>query len=858
MERFRHNPPFVATWLLRIILPKKDAMFLLDDFEDCFNDILRSKSLISAYFWYWRQLFITAPEFLKNSMIRSSTMLRSYIKIAVRNILNNKVFSLINIFGLSTGIAVSCLLFLFTFNELEYDHIHKKINNIFMVFDESKTEPGSNSYRSARPPMVDVLLEEYPEVLSATRLWNKGPGVAYNGEFYSPGANYIDEGYFDIFDVKWIKGSRPGNGNKMYAVLTAETAEQIFGNEDPVGKNLTVDFGEPYEYVVTGVVEDLPDNSTYRAGILLPYESILSIDWVKSYYGWKYKNIQIFVLLNENADPQKFEEKLQNIAVKYFNPEIAQKYRLIAAPFKGFHLEITGGKKTILLLLLLAGSILLLAGINFTNLSIVKSMNRAGEIGLRKVFGANRSQLVKQFLGESLIITFISLASGIVIAQLFLPKFNSLFGLSLKYSAFIDMFSVAALSGLAVITGLFAGGYPAIVLSKLKPVESIRNKIDKVTDSKFSVRNIFVILQFTISIFLIAGTIVIWKQIVFMQDYDLQFDKDNLLVVRSFGSDRSKANAFKNKIDSISEITATSFTSSIPGDYQRNYSRVIPSGWEKPDPLRIHYTGIDDSYFSIINCRIMLGRDFSKEFAMEQTNVIINESAFQAFGWNDVENKTLKFGNSNYNVVGVVKNFHHESLHMPIEPVLYFYGADNYNEYRFFILKYASTDVSGLLGKIKNAWTETDIKDVLSYFFVDEKFDTQYRNEVRIAKVTGFFSVLAIIISALGLLALASFIVLQRTKEIGIRKVLGASTRSILVQLTRQYFVLTLVANAIALPAAYTIFGKWLEEYPFKIEMGFWIFAAAALVSLIISVLTIGYHTVKAALTNPVESLRYE
>ncbi|UCE42102.1 MAG: ABC transporter permease [Candidatus Aminicenantes bacterium] len=792
-------------------------------------------------------------------------MFLNYIKIAWRNIKRYKGYSFINIFGLAIGLACCMLILLWVQDELQYDRFHTNLHDLYRINAEfHKTEPVSH-YWPMCAPLAPALKEEYPEIVKAARFTRlrRGQLVKYRDQnFLEPRICLTDPDFFSMFTFPLLEGDpQTVLSDPQSIVLVESTALKYFGNENPIGKVLNIN--NEQDFTVAGVLRDIPENSTIQFDFLLPFVRIE--DFEKAWAvldNWSLSGFATYIQLEEKASSESLENKIAYYLQKHV-PESEDVIYLQA--FKNLHLfsshvqfsiEGQGDITYVYIFSLVALFILVIASINFMNLATARSAKRAKEVGLRKVVGAKRAQLICQFFYESVGLAFLSLILAVVLVELFLPIFSNLSGktLVLDFSSHIHI--VIAILLMTLLTGFLSGTYPALFLSSLKPVQVLKGTL-KTEGRGFLFRRILVVSQFSLSILLIICTIVVSRQIGYMQNKKLGFNREHIVYLPMREELAERFETLKTELKKKSGIVNVAASSSLPT------SGVILTtdkvSWEGKNPednvvLEVTSTGYD--FIETFNMEVVEGRSFSKEFVTdEEKAVVINETAKKIMGMEDPVGKQLIFGDAATIIIGVVKDYHFKSMHSEIEPLLM---AIVPTLYRYVFIKLESGNIPNTIADIKSIWGTFFPDTPFEYHFLDEAYDKLYRTEQRMGTLFNYFTVLAILISCLGLFGLASFMAEKRTKEIGIRKVLGASLSGIVVLLNKQFTKWILIANLVSWPIAYYAMFKWLQGFAYRIKLEFWTFALAAMIALAIAMMTVSYQSIKAALADPADSLRYE
>lgn len=807
-------------------------------------------------------------------------MLKNYFKTALRNLLRQRGYSLINITGLAIGMACCLLILMFVNDELSYDNYSKYADRIHRI--TLKLKFGGRDLHAAVTcaPMAKTLVNDYPEVEEAVRFRSRGSYIIKYGEnsFKEQRFTFSDPTFFKVFGIPLLKGD-PETALKEpnTLVLSKKTAEKYFGQEDPIGKIVKVDNKD--EYKVTGVFAAIPHNTHFHFDVIASLESL---EESRQPMWWSF-NFNTYLLLSPQADPKALEAKFPGFIKKYMASQleklIGQSYDKIIAsgnlmmefslqPLQRIHLysdlEAELGPnsdiKYVYIFSAIAFFILVIASINFMNLSTARSASRAREVGIRKVVGSQRSQLVRQFLTESMILSIISMILALVLVNLALPFFNKLSGKALTFSNFNHGEMILAVIVITLLTGILAGLYPAFFISAFQPIKVLKGQLKSGVKSGW-LRSSLVVFQFTASIILIIGTLVVMSQLKYIQNKKLGFDKEQVLVLDNAHLLGKQAETFKNEMLTHSQITSATNSSYLPVPSNRNSSAVFPEGQiANKNSTTLQNWVVDYDYIKTLGMKIIEGRDFSREFSTDETAVIINQETAKQFGWKEPLGKHLSRITSNegnmtsYTVIGVVEDFHFDSLRNTIGPLIMFLGQDQ----GLMSFRIDTRDISGTIALLRDTWNKFLPGQPFEYYFLDERFYEIYKAEQQLGEIFGIFAGLAIFVGCLGLFGLAAFIAEQRTKEIGIRKALGASISSIIGLLSKEFVILVAAANVIAWPAAYMIMNQWLKDFAYRTSLNFIIFLAAGAAALFIALLTTSYQAIKAAIADPVKSLKYE
>ena len=799
-------------------------------------------------------------------------MIKSYLKSAWRNIVNNKGIFTINIGGLAIGIASCIIISLFVFDELSYDRFNKNASEIVRVVFKANINGEDIKEAVIMPPVAKTLEREFPEVLKGTRLRKiNNASLNYNNNSYrNLQFAYVDPNFFSIFSLPIIKGDKTNPLSQPNTiVITQKEAHTYFGNNDPIGKVLEID---EISFTVTAVMADIPLNSHFHFKIfasMLSYKNATNTSWMDSGY-------HSYLLLKKGTKRQDLETKLPAIVKKYMGPQMQEevgmsfseftkkgKLGLFLQPLTDIHLksdfstastlEKGGNMQSVYIFAALALFMLLIACINFMNLSTASSTKRAKEVGVRKALGAHKNQLIHQFLSESFIATAIALVIALLLVSLMLPLFNSLTSKELQISFLLNPTIITALLALLFGISFLAGWYPAFYISSFNPIAALKNKFIPKGKSK-GIRSALVIFQFVISVGLITGTLIVQQQLSYIQNKNIGYNKEQLLVIRNADLLDTKKDAFKNAIAAnanVSHITTSAFVPA--GNSDSNMTGIyINHTFDR----RTHIYNIDEQYIPTMGMEIIKGRNFSKDFGADSLNVIINETVSKKLGFGEQPlNKTITIhiGNveQNLNVIGVVKDFHFRSLRQEIDPLIMLN-----NPYGGLIVRANVAEMGQLITTIENLWNSYNTSEVFSYELLDQSYNAIYIEENKMSMVVLIFALLTIFVACLGLFGLVTFTAEQRVKEIGIRKVLGSSVSQIISMLSKDFIKLVCISFFIAFPLAYFIMDYWLSGFAYRIKMQWWIFIVAALITVVIAYVTIGWKSYKAATKNPVLALR--
>jgi putative ABC transport system permease protein len=792
-------------------------------------------------------------------------MFKNLLKIAFRNLLKHRGHAAINVVGLSVGMAVCFLIFLWVKDELGYDRFHSKADRIYRALWEARF--GDNEWKIplVAVPLAEAFEKEFPEVESTVRLYSGGMTLRHGDDYVrEQNCLFTEESFFEVFTVDFISGnSETALRDPESIVLTEETAQRYFPNRNPLGQTLQQNDGRLYR--VTGVVKSFPPQAHFHFGFLASIKTLQRFTGRQQH--WGSASVYTYLVLRPDASVAALQAKLQtyidkNVAGESFSqPGNFTRYPL--QPLRDVHLrshlqyelEPNGNQAYVYLFSVIACFILLLACINFVNLATARSLQRGREVGIRKVLGSQRSQLIRQFLVETFVHVGLAIFAAVVLAELTLPAFNHFAGKQLASDFFESPLAMMILAGLALVVTLLAGAYPAFFLSSFRPVQALKGPLT-IRGGKDWLRQGLVVVQFCISIGLIAGTLVVRSQLHFIQNKRLGFDKERVVIVHRAGALGNQHAAFRDRLVSHPLIVNATAAQNLPGQEFDStvFSPEQPANYQHTS---LTYAQVDENYADVLKLRIVAGRNFSTAFATDSSAFLINQAAAKALGWRDPLGKRLSGNAVEGPVIGVVEDFHFESLHHEVKPILFLFNPAIAGP-PYLAVRLHPGNVSEGIAAIRGLWKEFAPNTPFEYSFLDQDYQKLYDTEQRVGQVFTAFSVLAILIACLGLFGLASFMAEQRTKEIGVRKVLGASVQNIVLLLSKDFTRLVVVAFVAATPIAWYAMNRWLQDFAYRVQVNPLIFILAGLLALVIAWLTVSCQAIKAALTNPVEALRYE
>ncbi|MCP4723493.1 MAG: FtsX-like permease family protein [bacterium] len=773
-------------------------------------------------------------------------MIKNYFKTSLRNMWRNKGFTFLNASGLTIGLTCFIMIFLWVDDEISFDGFHGNIDNLYSV---TTSIEGMWTY-DCPWALGPVLKQNFPEVIGITRIRNTEQVVKAGDKVVYRDVKMVDDGFFEVFSFPLLSGDpKTVFESRNSTVLSSETAVFLFGDEDPVGK--TVMINNSLELVVTGVSDDPPANSSIDYDMVIPLKT-LGENRLRS---WGY-GIDTYVLLSENSSAEEFRTKIADV-VSENNPMQEREVPVSIIPFSRIHLYALnemGPIKYIYIFSAIAVLILLIACINFMNMTTAKAGSRAKEIGMRKVAGAVRSDIITQFLGEPVILSFAGLGAAIIIVNLLMPQFNSISGKNISAGLTENLFILPFLGAAALITGLISGSYPALFISKFKPVD-IMKSLSRSGSKGFIVRRFLIVFQFSASIFLMISAVVIYNQMAYIKTVDIGIDKDNIAVIQINNDIRQNLVSVKNELKQLRNIENAASASNLP-TFVNNYNPVYWEGGGSDNYTGMYFVAVDHDYFETFGIEFMQGRAFSTEFSTDGQNYIINEEALKLTRLESPIGKMFSIWENEGEIVGVINNFIPKSLYNEIFPIAFTMLPDWQHKYLF--VKISDEDIPGTLGSIEETITKFAPNFPFNYSFLDDRFQSLYVDDQRTGQLFRYFSIIAVFISCLGLFGMASYMLEQRTKEIGVRKVLGASVNSIMVLLSREFVLIIVLSNLIAWPLSSYFMNKWLQNFSYRVDINLFLFVLAGTSALLIAMLTISWQTLKAARKNPVTSLKYE
>ncbi|MDH4270441.1 MAG: ABC transporter permease, partial [Candidatus Aminicenantes bacterium] len=842
------RPPRLFTRLFDLVVRSEEKRTIAGDLEELFGDAVERRGRFGARLWYAGQILRAFPSFLSNTLYWRLSMFANYLKITLRNIRKHKAYSFINIAGLAMGIACCVLVMLWVQDELSYDRFHEHAGDLYVA-------TFSNGSTVTPTALAPFLKAKYPEVQHASRLDEMRRNLLRHEDtqIYQEGGILVDPDFLSMFTVRFLRGG--GNAaldDARSILLSEEVSKKLFRAEDPLGQ--TVVFNTSIPLKVTGVFADYLSNSHIRFDYVLPLE--LSKAWNWDLDTWERNNIRSYVHLRPGTDARSVDAKVSGV-VEQHRPQ--DKRPLSLQPITRLHLnpdQHAGRIAYVYLFSALAFFTLIIACINFINLTTARSLSRAKEIGIRKTVGAYRTQLVKQFFGESMFLTIIASAVGIGLVLLFLPKFNNLTGKAFSGLLLLRQNILLGIFGIVLLTVFIAGNYPAFLLSRCQPVHVLGGKAAGVLQGKVF-RKVLVVFQFSLSAFLILGTVMIFRQVHFLRESQVGYNKDNVVIFGVGSQFRQNIDTIKTELLANPDILNITLTDIAPYRWQSN-AGVGDVDWEgkSNQQVKMVMTSVDYDFLDTFELEMKEGRFFARRFATDPEDAfVVNEAAVRAMEMDNPVGKWLKVWDDNKRIIGVVKDYHFESLHSEIIPMAMRIDPREHSQ---ACVRIAAHRIQDTLAILEAKWKEFYPEYPFEYRFLDDALQNLYRSEYTIGEIVTTFTLLALFISCLGIFGLSSYTAERRTKEIGIRKVLGASVPSLVQYLSQEFVQLVAIANVLVWPVAYFVFNKWLQTFAYRITIGWWTFVLAGIFVLVVSLLTAGWQIIRAARTNPVHTLRYE
>ncbi|MFC2142125.1 ABC transporter permease [Acidobacteriota bacterium] len=854
------NPPRIVSWLIRLMFPDRGGSSTLGDMIETYRSLAADRSPLRARLWFWTQCVKSIPYFVTDELYWRISMFGNYLKIAFRNMRKNRTHSFLNIVGLTVGLAVFILIILYVQHELSFDRFHENADRMYRVVRDTRS--------FTPPPLGPALKEKLPEVEAAARLIRSTSFVVSYGQEHFLEAEFFwaDPEMFKIFSIPFMEGDPvTALEDPSSILLSQKAAEKYFGDEDPIGKVLVVN--SQNNFVVSGVFENMPSNSHFRMDVVVPYMTYFRV-YNNDVTSWMSNYCYTYALLREGTDAEAFDSKIHPVIERPLYLQAGMKepfpsmYQI--QPVTAIHLHshreqeisVNNDIKYVWLFTSIAFLILFIACVNYMNLATARSIRRGREVGMRKVVGARRGQLVLQFLGESLATAFLAMGLSLVLVKFVLPAFNHLVERELTFNPMANPQLFIGLVAIVIFVGLFAGSYPALSVSGFKPIMVLSRSFTHSRKGS-ALRNVLVLVQFSISIFLIVCTLTVQSQLRFVNQADMGYSREQIITLPVRDSSiRRNIEAIKTELLRNPGILAVTAAHRLPNDID-NFTSRDWTGQNPDEPITIYYNMADSDYVDLFGLEIVEGRNFSKEFSSDPGGAfLVNETAVKVAEWDTVIGRKMShLDRQAGTIVGILKDFHLHSLHRPIEPLYVFYNPGSFSN---IAIKISTADIPSTLAYAESVMKRFSPSFPFAYSFFDEVFERAYLTEQRMGDIFSSFAVLAIIIACLGLFGLAAFAAEQRTKEIGIRKVLGASVSKIVLLLSREFVRWVVLANLIAWPVAFFAMNRWLQNFAYRTHMGVVVFLVSGCAALLIATLTVSFQAVKSAQADPVGSLRHE
>jgi putative ABC transport system permease protein len=786
-------------------------------------------------------------------------MIKSYLTIALRNIVRNKLFSTLNILGLAIGMGSAILILLWVYDELKMDSFHENRANLYRVMENQTYSDGKIFTFSATPgPMAPYVKDKYPEIEKASRItWQVNNLFSFGDKSFYEEGRFVDQDFIDMFSFEMLEGDRGTSLKETNSIVVSEgMAKKIFGNEDPLGKILVMNMAESFQ--VTGVLKDIPKRSSISFEFLLPFPVFYEQNksWISQ---WGNNNIRTFLQLGNGTDLAAFQEKFKH-EIKNHNKET--NVELFVQPYQDMYLygdfengKLSGGRiEYVRIFLVVAIFVLLIACINFVNLSTAQANKRAKEVGLRKVAGAFPSQLFRQFMGESFVTVFIAAFVAVAVVAIVLSPFNRLTGKEINLSM-LDANALYMLLGVMATASILAGSYPAMVISGFRPVQVFKGQLNRGAEA-LMFRKILVVTQFLLSIVGIISTIVVYRQMSFMQNRDIGFERDNVFYLWMEGDVSPQYETFRNRLMESEGIESVTASTQLPIGIGNSTSNLSWDGKDPNENILFSTLDVDFDFIPTMKMRMAEGRSFDRSVIADTMNYIVNQQAAEKFGFkNGTVGQDLTLWVKKGKIVGVVQDFNFNSLHSPIEPLIV---RVNHKNIRCLLVRAKENQSAVALHSTENLWKEYAAGYPFKYSFMDQDWEDLYKSEQQRGQVFNVMSGMSIFISCLGLFGLSAFSAERRTKELGIRKAMGATVNGLVILMGKELTSLVLIASAIGCPLGWYLMDSWLKNYSFRIDVGWGVLAFAMLFCVSVALLTISYHAIRVAIANPSHALRYE
>ena len=861
MDREYHKVPRWAYRFLGSLYAEDVLQEKLGDLEELRHDEIQKKGKFRTTFWYLFQIIRLLRSQSQLSFYWGFAMFKNYVTIAFRSLKRHKVYSLITISGLTLGMAAFLLISVWVLHELSFDRFHDNATSIFHVFEKRHFPDQVRQNFGTPGPLSEQLKADFPEIRESVRVAMTGERVLrYEDKiFYEDSILTVDPEFFAMFSFPFIEGDREMALVHPNGIIIAErVAQKYFGREDPIGKILTMD--NRFDFTVAGVIKDVPSNSHLQFDMVVPFDVVEKLGWVTD--AWDFSMALTYIQLEESIDYRKFEQKIAGL-VKSHDEDT--NIELFLQPLTKIHLYSSydnpdgqGRIQYVYMFSLLGILILIVACINFMNLATARSEYRSREIGLRKVIGASKAHIIRQFLVEAIFIAFISLLLTPLLIQIFLPGFNQITEETFALSDFLSAAMIFVILGVTLFTGILSGSYPALFLSSFEPVIVLKKRSASGQRGTF-LRKGLVLVQLSISLILLILSAVIFSQIDYLKSKDLGLSKVHVVTIPLGIANEENSQIykrFKNEIKQTSEIENVTAAFTHPTYFGTQAKDVVFEGRKLDEEMPINVTSVDFDFIETLKIEVLEGRSFAEEYGAEKNNLIINEKLETILGDGSALNKTLEIGNDyKGRVIGVVKDFHLESVsNSQIGPLILFLNPG----INYIFVRIRPDDIASTLERLEQTWMKIAPHLPFTYSFLDEEFDQLYSDVENLGVILKYFTIIAGFIACLGLFALSSFAAERRTKEIGIRKVLGSSVGDILYLLNKDFLKLILMANVISWPISWILMNSWLENFPYRVGLSWSTFVLMGLLTLFVTLVTVSIQTLRASFANPSNSLRYE
>jgi putative ABC transport system permease protein len=851
-QRETPTPPRLVLWLMERVVWNDDYEYASGDFTEMFGNMVQADGAVRARIWCWSEVICSLPGFINNSIYWGIAMLRNYVKVALRNIARQKGYSFINIFGLAVGVACCLVISLWVYRELNYDAFHVNADRIYHVLAQGQHVKNNPSTPA---PLAPVLKENYPEVEYATRRDDFGRRLVSNGEesFYEK-VYAFDADFLRMFSFEIVHGDLATlfDGPRS-VVLTEDLAAKYFGELEPLGRTLSI--AGAGDFTVTGVMASPPDNTTMSIDIAVPFDIYKSVTEQESgmEMDWGWFGPQTYVMLRGDVSAEEFGEKVADVMPR-FSDNADNLISLLPWPER--YAFFTDAWTSIGIFSAIGLLVILVASINFINLSTARSSKRAREVGMRKVVGAFRRNIIHQFLGETMVMALMAVGLAVVIVIVALPSFNEVTGLSLSMDAVPLPYLLGTLLVIAVLLGLAAGLYPAVLVSAFMPQAMLRGGIQG-GRSRSLLRRALVVMQFAVSAFLIMGSLVIYRQVEFATGKDTGYDREAVITISLTGGTDALFPVMKADMLADSRILGVAGSATVFPDISWSTDAFQWDGQDSDYEVHSVFNGVDYDFIETMQLELVAGRSFSEEITSHATGYLVNETLAQrmGFGQEEIVGTNVSLWDNPGQIIGVMKDFHHRSMVHPIQPVVFFLDRSRIWQ---MTVRLGPNDVEEALAVVRAVWDKHLPAYPFEYAFLDDEVEQRYSGSARMGDLGGMFAGLALLVACLGMLGLASFAAEVRAKEIAVRKVLGAPARSTIMLLSRELAVCVLVANVVAWPVGYLVMNQWLQDYAYRTSLNAGLVLVPLIVTCIAAALAVGYQAFRAANANPVERLRCE